>query len=461
MSRFSQKTRGARTTNLAGGKAFSHKPEMELTLAVLTTFLKDGFYESADERIERISRLVAVCSPSFVAKLAVVARTKFNLRSVSHVLIGELSRHHRGDDLVARTIKKISVRPDDLVEIAAYLGKPLPNQVKKGIASALREFDAYKLAKYRMEGKEVSLVDVFNLVHPKPKDAKQAKLWKDLMEGKLKNKKTWESRLSSGEDKGKVWKEMVLEGTIGYMALLRNLRNIEEQADPEVLTKACEMIADPELVRGSRQLPFRFYTAYEQLNNHEVLNAISAALDVACENTPEFSGKTLIAIDTSGSMSGQPLTIASIFAAALMKKNDAEVILYDMDIKEMKYIQGTPVLVMANQIQRDALGGGTETSLVFSHAHKTGVKYDRIVILSDNQSWAEGYYSDGVQEAYNRYKRTNNCPVYAIDIAGYGTKDLSNGKVFHLTGWSDKMFEFMKWVDKENQLIEFVENTEL
>ena len=57
---------------------------------------------------------------------------------------------------------------------------------------------------------------------------------------------------------------MVRTRKIGYMALVRNPRNIIEDA-PEVVYEACVMLLQPELVRKSRLLPFRFVTARNEL----------------------------------------------------------------------------------------------------------------------------------------------------------------------------------------------------
>jgi hypothetical protein len=425
----------------------------------LTTFLEDKYYESGDKRIQRIKELIKKVKPEFVAKLAVLARKEFHLRSITHLLISELSKNHRGDSLVSKAIVRIAERPDDLTEIVAYLGKPLPAQVKKGIAEALTKFDAYQLAKYRLENHKVKLVDLFNLTHPKPVDEEQAEVWRDLMSGNLKNTETWEARLSSGEDKAKAWRDLVLEEKIGYMALLRNLRNIDEQADEETKKKACEIIASKERVLKSKQLPFRFYTAYKEVRNQDMLEAIAKALDYAVENVPHFEGKTLIAIDTSGSMKGKPIEIASIFAGALIKANDSEVILYSDAIKDFKYLRIEPVLTLANRIQNEAEWGGTRASLIFDYAINSKVLYNRIIILSDMESWIE---RGGVQPYYLEYLKKNpDVYVYCIDIEGYGTKDISHPRTFHIAGWSEKIFDFMKWIEKENQLIDFVNSVEI
>lgn len=458
MSKFNKKNSN-KTINIAGGLALKHSPEMELIVSVLSTFLEDKFYEKGEERMERLQKLIKLVKPEFVAKLAIVARNDFHLRSVSHLLIGELSKIHRGDNLVSKTLVKIAERPDDLIEVVCYLGKPIPKQIKVGITKALQGFSRYQMSKYKSEGKECSLVDLFNLVHPKPKTEERVKLFSDLMTGKLKNTETWESRLSSGEDKMKVWKDLILEDKIGYMALLRNLRNISEQADKTTIDMTCSMISDRDRVKKSKQLPFRFYNAYENVSNQNMLQAISEAMDYSLDNVPKIDGETLIGIDCSGSMSGDPIKKASIFASALLKANNADVILYDTSIKEFKFLRQEPILTLSQRIQKEAMGGGTETSLVFQYAYNSNKKYDRIIILSDNESWVE---YRGVNDYQKQYRQINpNVYVYAIDIQGYGTKDISGEKVYHLTGWSEKMFDFMKWIEKENQLVDFINMKEI
>lgn len=431
--------------------------KQELLHAVLTTFLTNKFYETGDDRIDRIQALIGNVPAEFVAKLAVVARKEFHLRSVFHALIGELSKNHRGDNLIMKAIEKGVERPDDLTEIAGYLKGKLSKQVKRGMRHAILKFSPYSLAKYRMEGKSISLVDIFNLVHPNPKFAsdEQKIAWKALIEGKLISKDTWESRLSSGEDKKKVWRDLILENKIGYMALLRNLRNIEAQADEETKEAAAKMISDREQVKKSKQLPFRFYKAYSNVSERLFTNAIAQAMEHSVENVPDLDGLTLIGIDSSGSMSGGPIEKASILAAALIKKSNCDVMLYDTNIQSVNFNSIDSVIGNAEKIQKLAEGGGTETSLVFQYAKRTGKKYKRVIILSDNESWNE--YS--VQSVYREYKKENDCFVYAIDVEGYGTKDITGNKVEHICGFSERIFDFILAIEKGTETLEkYVEN---
>lgn len=454
MSRFNVRVSN-RTENLAGGRAFSKDAKSELVFAVLTTFLEDKYYESGDERIERIVNLIPQVGAEFACKLAVVARQEFNMRSVSHLLIGEISKVYKG--VVKDVIPKIAVRPDDLIEICAYLGKPLPNQVKKGVALALKNFSEYQLGKYRKEGSQWSLVDLFNLTHPRGVENA-----KKLIDGTLRADNTWEKEVSAVAD-AMTWEKLIAEDKMGYMAILRNLNNlIKYNVSDKTINKVCKILTDPEQVKKSRQLPFRFYTAYTNVSgNIKLSDAISEAMDISVGNLESLSGKTLIAVDSSGSMEGEPIEIASIFAGALIKRSNCEVILYDTSIKEFAPSTRTPVVDLADRIQKEAMGGGTETSLVFKYAEK-GL-WDRIFILSDNESWSESYYGLNVQRAYNNYKRiTGSDPyIYAIDIQGYGTHDISSEKVTHLTGWSDKLLQFVSIKEKGVDIVKWIEQKEL
>lgn len=463
MSRFNTKeSSDAKTTNLAGGVAYKMGTEEELVHAVLSTFLEDKAYETGDARLTRIKSLVKGVDPIFVAKLAIVARHEFLLRTVSHVLVGELAKIHKGDSLVMNTIVEIAMRPDDLTEILAYVGNPIPKSVRRGFRHGITKFNRYQLAKYKGEGKKVSLVDAFNLCHPDPKHAndEQKKAWADLIKGNLASFNTWEKEISDADnkDKKKAWSDLVRENKLGYMALLRNLNNlIKNDVDKDVIEIAANKLKDPDEVRKSKQLPFRFVTAYDNVTgNTKLLDAVSFAMDTAVENVPEFSGSTLIAVDSSGSMSGDPIKKAAIFAAALFKANsDADVILYDTKVAKLNASARLPVIDVAKFIEKSAMGGGTDTSLVFRTAEK---KYDRVFILSDNESWVDSGYRVGTSAAYNEYKtRVGANPyVYAIDIAGYGTKDIKGGKVFHLTGWSSRLFDFVKYAEKGQSLVEYI-----
>jgi hypothetical protein len=468
MGKFSKKVPAVKTQNLAGGFAYKLDHKTELVSAVLTTFLDDKFYEKGTDRQARIIDLVTKVPAQFVANLAIVARTEFNMRSVSTLLLGEIAKTHKGDSLVKDTIVRAGTRVDDLTELVAYVGSPLPKQVKRGVRNALLKFNRYQLAKYKGEGNEVSLVDVFNMVHPKVQHAneEQAKAWEDLMKGELKSFDTWETEISNSkeEERKGIWEKLVSTDKLGYMALLRNLNNLlKHKVSEETIDKVVAKLTDREEVKRSKQLPFRFTTAYENVSgNRKLSNAISDAMDAAVDNCPEFTGRTLIAIDSSGSMGGNAIEKASIFGATLFKRHpNADLIMYDTSIKELNLTDRMSVIALSTLLKNNLMGGGTNTSLVFEYATKKGV-YDRIIVVSDNESWQDSnswQSTTGTQAAYNEYKKTTADPfVFLMDVQGYGTKDVNSEKVSYIAGWSDRILDFMSMKEKDGGLVKYIES---
>ena len=108
------------TVNYMGAKAYKMTPEMELYSTVVTCMVDDSYYESNTDRICRIKNLIAKCSPEFVARLAVYARTEMNLRSVPMILAVELAKLYSGNEIVKRAVAGVVKRADEITEILAY-----------------------------------------------------------------------------------------------------------------------------------------------------------------------------------------------------------------------------------------------------------------------------------------------------------------------------------------------------
>lgn len=80
----------------------------------------------------------------------------------------------------------------------------------------------------------------------------------------------------------------------------------------------------------------------------DVLAALSDAVDTSLQNVPKFEGRTLIALDGSGSMQGRPIKVGSLFAATLAKANGAEVLLFSDDAKYVTVNKRDSTLTVAN-----------------------------------------------------------------------------------------------------------------
>ena len=119
MSKFNTVAPTSKTINLSGGSAFKESAELELTSAVLTSFLDDKAYQTGDNRQKQIVDLIDKVDLKFVANLALYARKEYGMRSVSHLLAGEIAIR------VAKAKDNSWGRPCGLLSIGLGLKTPL------------------------------------------------------------------------------------------------------------------------------------------------------------------------------------------------------------------------------------------------------------------------------------------------------------------------------------------------
>ena len=470
MSKFNTPASSNKVVNRAGGEAYAMSTKEQLATILLTSFVKDQFYRSENETIKELADLVKA-DPLFAAKASIYARNEYGMRSVTHVVAGEIFRTVSGQKWVKRYIDKVVFRPDDVSEIVSYydhnvaLKHPvvLPDQLKKGLSRALTQFNEYKLAKYRGDNKDWSLVDVVNLVRPKHTEA-----LRKLVAGELKNTDTWEAKLSEshGDEnlKNAAWASLISENKLGYFALLRNLNNIADQA-PDILDKALEQLTDKELIDKSLVLPFRFTTALEHLDNTphcvKITRALNLALETSLANVPKFDGNTLVVVDSSGSMhqgAKPPIVMAALFAAILVKTNEADLMIFSDDAKYVNANPDDSLGTLTKLISGYGIPSGTNFHAPFQVANRA---YDRMIILSDEQGWM-GYNSPAATLEQYKVRHNANPFVYMWDLSGYGSLQLPRNQVALLAGFSEKVFTVMKLLETDKRaLINKIESIEL
>jgi 60 kDa SS-A/Ro ribonucleoprotein len=487
MARFNTKSVGkTKTTNLAGGEAYSQSPELELVSILLTSFTKDTYYESAEDNLTRLENLVQKVDPLFAAKAAVYARNEFGMRSITHVMAGALAKRASGKPWARSFYNKIVRRPDDMLEITSYYfgkgNKRLSSAMQNGFRKAFEKFDAYQLAKYRGENRDIKLIDMVRLVRPS-KTSPNIKAIGDLVRGTLKSTGTWEAKLTvagqkaqSAEEKAEMkretWIGLVEERKFGYFALLRNLRNIKTQA-PEIVDSACEMLTDRKLIKKSLVMPFRFLTAMNEIPTSDPVGrkinaAIRKAFEISMDNIPDMPN-TLVVVDNSGSMSNEwgsnrkhfgawsHAEIGAMFGMMLAKRSNADIMEFGSTARMLSYNDSTDVFNFAKSFEKmNKVGHGTNFQAIFSTAKR---KYDRIVIFSDMQGWM-----GGTTPSTADYKRRTGADpyIYSFDLAGYGSMQFPENKVFALAGFSEKVFDIMSNLEQDPRaLLSEIEKVEL
>lgn len=459
------------TRNKAGGKAFSLTNEYKLAFSLVASFLEPEFYRDRKQAVKEIEDLVAKVDPLFAAKAAVLTRTTYGNRSTTHLVAAVIAYLVKGETWTKNFFNKVVYRVDDASEImAAYLGmygKPVPNSLKKGLAKAMSKFSTYQLAKYKGENKGVKLVDLFNIVHPKPSE-ENATAFKNLIEGNLASEGTWEAMLSAAGQTGtpaekekakkKVWKTLLETNKLGYFALLKNLRNIMQTGDEGIVDLAAKQLVNKDQILKSLVLPFRYLTAQKELEKTQdpfsrtLLKAVNDALDIAMSNVPVFPGKTLVALDRSGSMGqtsdpSSPASIGSLFAAVIAKANNADLMVFDDKADNINVNLSDSLFTVTKGIQAHFTYGGTDFGEIFRKATR---KYDRIIILSDMQAWIGG---GAPTKEFGEYcSRTNARPkLYSFDLQGLGTIQFPQENVYALAGFSEKTMDIMKMLEVDPQ----------
>lgn len=405
----------------------------ELKRTVMTCLLfENTFYEGSESIASRLRLLALSVDPIKVAEIAIKAREEMYLRHVPLFLVRELAHRKGCGKLVAETLERVIQRTDELAEFVALYWKegkqPLSAGVKRGLARAFCKFNAYQLSKYNRDS-TVKLRDVLFLCHAKPKDTEQAETWKKLVEGKLESPDTWEVELSAGKNKKETFERLLSEKKLGGLAVLRNLRNMQEAGVSQSLVK--ERLAD-----GLKKvLPFRFITAARYVPSWEPM--LEEGMLGSLKEFTSLSGSTGILIDVSGSMNAvisdksetTRIDAAAGLAIFLREKADScEVATFSQRLVVIPARRGFALRDAINQSQDHSSTLLKEALNVLSSKWQ---KIDRLIVITDEQS------QDGILRGWAKQN-------YLINVAPY-KNGISYGNGWtHIDGWSERVIDYIQ-----------------
>lgn len=416
-----------------GAPARRISDEAQLRRLVMSCMLwEDQFYVDGKTVAEQVIQLVPKLRPAFVAETAIEARTQQHLRHIPLLLVREMARHKSHRAWVRHTLNAVIQRADEMAEFLALYWKdgkvPLAASVKRGLADAFPRFNAYQLAKYNRDN-PVKMRDVLFLCHAKPRDEKQAATWKALVDGTLESPDTWEVELSAGKvSKRESWERLLSEGKLGAMALIRNLRNMQEASvDEGMIRRALTNM------QSERVLPFRFLAAVRHAPRFTA--ELETAMLRNLEGAPKIKGHTILLVDVSGSMdaalsrkSEMNRMDAALGLAVLARETCQSVTIASFSDRTIE-IPAYRGLGLADAIKRSQRHNGTNMGTAVQWA--TAQPHDRIIILTDEQS-AQVIGSP-------RPGRTG----YVINVASY-RNGVGYGPWVHVDGWSDRVLDYIR-----------------
>ncbi|MFE9127113.1 TROVE domain-containing protein [Streptomyces sp. NPDC007148] len=477
-----------------------------------------------DDRYAALVRKLALTDPAWTAGLLSWLRGEGNLRTAAIVGAAEFVKA-RLDAEKASTdthwnipgnttwsnravIASVLQRPDEPGELLAYwtsrYGRRIPKPVKRGIEDAVGElYTERSLLKYDTDSKGFRFGDVVELVHPAPSALWQGDLFEHAIDRRHKRDKpipeslqllhtraeiakwdvdkrrsllnrpdaadflrhagmTWEALagwLQGPMDKA-AWEAII--PSMGYMALLRNLRNFDEAGvSDEAAEQVARRLADPEQVAKSRQLPMRFYSAYRAAPSLRWGHALEKALTASLGNIPSLSGRTLVLVDTSSSMEAvfskdgtlMRWDAAALFGVALGQRcQGADVVsfssarFYMSDAPGAKTksfpLQRGESLLRAVARWKDGgwfLGGGTDTAAALRQEFQG---HDRVVIVTDEQA---GHDAHEVTRSVPA-----SVPMYTWNLAGYAAGHAPSGGQNRHTfgGLTDQAFRMIPLLER-------------
>jgi len=526
-----------REENHEGGEAFEpDSPEMALYNVVSANLLEDTFYREDAEALEQIIKAVDACAeenPEFILKLAQYARHEMYLRQVPQVLlvlsayVDELSDSETS--LVKEYGQNIIDRADEPAKVLAIWehfrddpsfpaeqSNTLPTGLKKAIGYAMKDFDAYQLAKYDTDRRQKNLKDVLNMARPVPASDAQAELYSRLMNGDLDSgqvykehwdygshgqrdrssiqpldsPETWEVVISERGNTREAW-ESVLE-RMGLLARIRNLRNMleagvseedilntpmkgKDYATGEMFTiDADGMTMDG--VRNSYIYPFRYYTAYLMLERERGIRALQIsewlenAVNVGAEDLPDLYGNSVVAVDVSGSMRHrlsndsvvEYMDIAALFGGIFGKKG-AETFGFASKAAEVDAHPSTPAIEYARKFYEYRWGEATHADKFIRYLKDEQINQDRVVLLTDGQVYSR-YGDASLRKEWLDYKRdvAPEASLYIIDLSSYGDLVMPEDQpdAYQISGWDENVLDFMQYGENPDAMITEIENVE-
>lgn len=502
------------TVTFEGAPSYKFDSMMELYMAVSTCLMGEPkFYESGDERSKRIRRLIAKAVSAgeveMVAKLAVYCRETLNLRSVPIFITVSLAKELRDQNIkwdgLRRLSNRVIQRADEVREMFAaaenifgdnqnnkLFKRTAPKALLKGIGDSLNKFDEYQIAKYKGGSGAVSFKDVLRVVHPKPANESKGLLFAKIMNDTLAPAETWETKISNSGSTSENWQSVANDPKVGIMAKLRNLRNfVKHNVD---LSNVIAHLTNPTAVQNSKQLPFRWYTAYRELGGSglkktwyynaptpevvapaNLLGALEDAFDLSIANLPDLGDDVLIIADQSGSMQSpisQKSTVTCAEIAAILATGvwfnqtrlgkRAFVAGFADRGKVYSWSNRTSALAAAKEMMNTELGGSTRIDTAWQAAQAAGLKPSTIIVLSDMQMTGGSGYSryDSIMnpEAYGLADA--NVLKLSVNLQGYDNTPLAvNNGWYQLTGWSEKIFSFVEAMRNPGDALKAIENS--
>lgn len=513
---FNTATNKTNTVNNAGGVAYALSDEAALAQFASTGTFSDTYYVQAEKQLEQVKEYAAKVRPEFLAKLTVYSRESAFMKDMSAFLLATLMV--RDIELFKKVFNRVV---DNGKMLRNFVQVIRSGQVgRKSFGSApkrvIREWlEARKDLQLFNDsiGNDPSLKDIIKMVHPKPSNKNREALYAYLIDKDVEDKKALLPQLVQDFERFKKspkgertvpavnfqmvsaqdlsdgeWTE--LAKSMNWHTLRMNINTLQRHNvfnQPEMVNFVADKLRDEKAVKSAKVFPYQLFTAYlftEGNTPVKIKNALQDAMEIATTNISKLKGRTVVAVDCSGSMDS-PVTgaraggttkttckqVASLIAACVLRNSeDTDVLRFTTSSERISLNQRDSVITNAQKI--GTISGGTAISCPLVQLNQEGAVADTVIIVSDNESWADrsdGYYNHGqgtsLMKEWTKFKARNpNAKLVCVDLAPNGhTQAQSAPDRLNVGGFSDSVFEVIAaflessnskdfWVNKINQM---------
>lgn len=280
----------------------------------------------------------------------------------------------------------------------------------------------------------------------------------------------WEFLPSEVLESPQVWEALI--DTIGLTALVRNLARMTRigtlQAFSENNQRVVSRLTNPDKLVRARIHPMELYLAlkvYEsgssqpnakaQLRQWQpvasISNALAEAYALSFGGVEPSGARMLLAVDSSGSMSGSYYGGQVIISGSPLKSPPYE--LANAMALTTARIEGdltTHVIDVDTSVHASRItsksrigeirgwmpsGGGTNLSLPFSYARQKSLKVDGFVVYTDNETWAGRSHPAQELAAYRREVNPEaRVVIVSMTATGYQIADPADEAVMAMAG---------------------------
>lgn len=482
----------AETLNEAGGTAYTMTPSHALAQYAATGCLNSVYYATAEEQLATILELCREVPPEFIARTALYARERGNMKDLPALLCAVLSVRSPG--LLAEVFDRVIDNPRMLrnfVQIirSGAVGRKSLGTLPKRLVLGWLEGRSDDAVFRGSVGNDPSVADIVRMVHPKPATASRAALYGYLLgrehDGAALPElvRRFEAFKSGGAGVDAEMPEVPMElltslpltdghwvrmaMSASWQATRMNLNTFARHGvfdDEGAADAIAAKLRDPVAISKARVFPYQLMVAYSSVDARVpsiVRDALQDAMEIALANVPALEGKVWVLPDVSGSMHS-PVTghraggttavrcvdVAALIAAAVLRKSPrAGVLPFSNDVVGVDLNPRDSV--MTNAAKLAALpAGGTNCSAPLALLNRQKARGDLVIYVSDNESWMDsspGYRHVRATETMREWAvfkaRNPAARLVCLDLQPNRTTQASErGDTLNVGGFSDSVF---------------------